>query len=378
MTTPEGRSLAGPEAGLSLRRAYLAVFLILTGFALVSASTENLENLSEGDPTPFWYPLLWELTGSYAVLPLVPAMYWAGRRLPLRRGTLRRHLPVHLALTLPLSFVHTSTFYLARLGIYRALGLGEYKYGLLGYRYPFEFHKFLVAYAFFQGLAWLWAHVLESREREALSARLARDLAEARLASLQAQVNPHFLFNALNTISSVMYEDPSLADRLISRLAELMRETLAHTAQATVTLAEELRVLDLYVQIMKARFGDRLDVGLEVAPACAGLAVPAFLLQPLVENAIKHHGSGRRAAAADTIIVRVSARREAAALRVAVEDNGPGLPAVVPEGVGLRNLRARLDSLYGAAGRLSLDQGSAGGLRVTIEIPPQAAARASG
>jgi two-component system, LytTR family, sensor kinase len=367
---PRAEGLEDPAgAALSLARTFRYVFLLLTAGALLSASTYNLEHLREGRGISVFYPLLWEFTGWYGVLPFVPVIHWASWRWPIRRATWRSAAVLHLALAAGISLAHTTFFCLLRIGLYRWLDLGDYDPGILVYRYLFELHKFIVVYAGFQGLSWLYRYTSAQSAREAAAARLAQDLAEARLESLKTQINPHFLFNALNTISSVMYEDVRLADRLISRLSELMRETLGHTARHTVSLAEELRILDLYVQIMRARFGPRLEVRVEVASDCALVDVPAFLLQPLVENAIKHH---RAAEAGATIIVHVRAWREEATLHVAVEDNGPGLRDDARDGVGLTNLRARLAHLYGAAGRLVLENRAEGGLGVHLRIPSSA------
>ncbi len=364
---PRADRLEDPaRSALSLSRTFYYVFLILTGGALLSASTYNLEHLREGLKVPVLYPLLWEFTGWYGVLPFVPVIYWASWRWPITRATWRGAAVMHLMLAAAISLALTTLFCLLRIGIYRWLGLGDYDPGILVYRYLFEFHKFAVVYAGFQGLSWLYRYTSAQGAREAAAARLAQDLAEARLESLKTQINPHFLFNALNTISSVMYEDVRLADRLISRLSELMRESLSHAARQTVSLAEEARILDLYVQIMQARFGPRLDVRVGIPPECAGLSVPAFLLQPLVENAIKHHDRTR---AEGSIAVQVRAWSAGSTLHVAVEDNGPGLAAGASEGVGLTNLHARLAHLYGAAGRLTLTNRAEGGLSVDVGIP---------
>jgi two-component system, LytTR family, sensor kinase len=364
----------GEGQELSLGRVYGVLLVAQTGAALLSASTENLGNLSEGKPLPFWYPLIWELTGFYAVLPIVPFMLAATRRWPLSRETWLRHGLVHLALAAVFSVLTTSTFYLLRVALYRLLDLGEYRYGVLGWRYLFEFHKFLVLYVFYQGLFWLYRYTAASRLREAQAARLAQDLAEARLSSLTAQVNPHFLFNALNTVSSVMYDDVRRADRMISQLCDLLRASLAHSTSATVSMADEVRLLGLYVDLMKARFGARLEVTVDVDPEVASLPVPAFLIQPLVENAIKHHPMSEGA----TVAVRVRASREGGGLVLTVDDNGPGFRGGEGNGVGLANLRARLTHLYGGQHELQLENLPGAGLRVRIHLPerpPQAAQR---
>jgi LytS/YehU family sensor histidine kinase len=207
--------------------------------------------------------------------------------------------------------------------------------------------------------------VAEGRARQAESARLAQDLAEARLASLAAQVHPHFLFNALNTISSVMYDDPHRADAMISRLGDLLRSSLAHTGRPTVPIEEERRILGLYVDLMAARFGSRLRVSVACPEALSQALVPAFLLQPLVENAIKHHPMENASVAEVDVILGADAGR----LVVTVEDNGRGLKSDEHGGVGLSNLRGRLRHLYGEEHDLRLENRPEGGLRVALRLP---------
>ena len=180
-------------------------------------------------------------------------------------------------------------------------------------------------------------------------------------------MNPHFLFNTLNTVSSVMYDDPRAADRMISRLGDLLRASLTHSSHHVVPFTEERRLLDLYVDLMKARFGSRLDVTVDESPGCADTLVPAFLLQPLVENAIKHHPSDRR----DVIRIRVAATLSGDHLEVLVEDNGAfeEEEVVGGSGTGLRNLEARLHHLYGTSHRLTFESSEEGGLLVRICVP---------
>ncbi len=200
------------------------------------------------------------------------------------------------------------------------------------------------------------------------TAQLETRLAQAQLQALRLQLQPHFLFNTLNTISSVLYEDPRVADEMIARLSDLLRATLRETGRQEVTLEEELRFLDLYVEIMRARFDDRLVVSLDVDPATRDALVPQLLLQPLVENAIRH-GAGVNATAA----VDVRARREGEGLRLQVRDRGPGIAEaqseVIGRGVGLSNTAERLERLYGAAHAFALHNADGGGLAVDVTIP---------
>jgi sensor histidine kinase YesM len=215
------------------------------------------------------------------------------------------------------------------------------------------------------------------RERERLAAELRVRLSEARLEALQGQLRPHFLFNTLNGISTLIHADPEAADRTVVQLGELLRASLERSGSHEIPLAEELALLERYLAIMQTRFHDRLRVELSIDPDARDALVPHFILQPLVENALEH-GIARRAGAGR---IRVTARTEprggsGGLLCLAVADDGPGAhrdeahgtPAV-DEGVGLANTRLRLQQLYGYRHRLALAQGPLGGMEVTIELP---------
>jgi sensor histidine kinase YesM len=204
------------------------------------------------------------------------------------------------------------------------------------------------------------------RERALLAAQLEARLSEARLAALRMQLNPHFLFNTLNSISSLMYTDVAAADAMMTRLSELLRLTLEADGRPEVTLRQELDVVRRYIEIEKIRFEDRLRVSVEVDDAALDARVPAFALQPLVENAIRHAIATRAAGGRLTI----SAQRSNGALRIAIEDDGPGLPeGALRAGVGLENTRERLSQLYGSEQRLELANLPEGGLRVVMSLP---------
>ena len=183
------------------------------------------------------------------------------------------------------------------------------------------------------------------------------------------RLNPHFLFNTLNAVSALMHPDVRAANRMMTRLSDLLRLSLETSAAQEVPLKLELDFLDRYLEIQRARFPDRLHVNLDVQPEALDALVPNFILQPLVENAIRH-GIARRSAPGS---VEIAARRVNGLVEIAVRDNGAGFPAgryVLPrEGVGLANTRARLRHLYGAAHRFELRNVPAGGAEVLIVIP---------
>ena len=205
------------------------------------------------------------------------------------------------------------------------------------------------------------------RERELRAAELEKRLAQAKLQALQMQLNPHFLFNTLHSISSLMHKDVEAADRMIMRLGDLLRAALESSDTQEVGLRQELEFLKRYLEIEQTRFGDRLKIKLNIAPDTLEAQVPNLILQPLVENAIKHGIEPRSKPGC----IELSAHRVNGELALEVCDNGVGLrdDQAIDEGVGLSNTRARLRELYGEAHRFELRAGPEGGLLVHLTIP---------
>jgi LytS/YehU family sensor histidine kinase len=198
------------------------------------------------------------------------------------------------------------------------------------------------------------------------SAQLKSRLARTELQALKLQLQPHFLFNTLNTITSLVHRDPGQAERMVSGLSELLRVSLGSAGEQEVTVSRELEVLQHYVDIQLVRFEDRLTVTIVAEPDAQLAAVPNLMLQPLVENAIKH-GLGSRLSGGN---IRVEARRQGQWLQLVVEDNGVGEadPEGRREGVGLSNTRARLRQLYGDDHQF-VAGGTREGFRVAIALP---------
>jgi sensor histidine kinase YesM len=183
------------------------------------------------------------------------------------------------------------------------------------------------------------------------------------------QLNPHFLFNTLHTISALIHTDPGAADRMVAKLSELLRHVLDKTGAQEVPLRQELALVEKYVEIEKTRFQDRLRVDFDIETGVQDALVPCLVLQPLVENAIRHGAEQRE----DAGSVSIQARQNNGMLELSVSDNGPGLPEreVTPrrEGIGLSNTRSRLSHLYGSNCRVDMENAPEGGLRVRLAIP---------
>ncbi len=196
--------------------------------------------------------------------------------------------------------------------------------------------------------------------------RVRAELMQARLESLQAQLRPHFLFNALSTIATLIHEDPDAADTMLVRLADLLRLSLEHSDDAEIPLHREVEILDAYLAVERVRFGDKLRVTKQVAADAQEVFVPRWILQPLAENAIKHGAAYSRGQAG--LDLRVE--RRAGWIEIVLADDGPNPVGPEPtEGVGLRNTRKRLDSLYGGDATMDLRRRPGGGTEAVLRIP---------
>jgi two-component system sensor histidine kinase AlgZ len=229
----------------------------------------------------------------------------------------------------------------------------------------------------FRCVVFTWAIVLPAmvvqslRERARASERRLIEQRQAALAAqleaLQARTNPHFLFNVMNTIASLVQDDPDLAERTIERLADVLRYTLESAQREAVALGDELDMIRDYLDIQRVRFGDRLRYAIDVEPGLEAVRVPPLLVQPLVENAVLH-GVGSRPEGGT---IRLVARRSGGGIDLAVDDDGPGPGGSAHRGtgVGLRDLTRRLELLHGGGGGLVTGTSDLGGFRVEIAIP---------
>ncbi|MEO7456190.1 MAG: histidine kinase [Gemmatimonadaceae bacterium] len=207
----------------------------------------------------------------------------------------------------------------------------------------------------------------ESRDRAVSEATLLGQLAEARLHVLSSQLQPHFLFNTLNAISALVREEPQQAERLLAKLSDLLRHVLQDSSHVETSLAKELTFLEKYVELQEVRYGSRLSVQFEVDPNVVQTRVPHLLLQPLVENAIRH-GTSRRPGQG---VIEISARSDGAKLQLIVRDNGAGIPedGIVLDGIGLSSTKARLRQLYGDNHTFALERVLSGGTKCSVSVP---------
>jgi two-component system LytT family sensor kinase len=352
------------------RGAKLALwFGSFTLIFLLIFSYRYLDDLARGHSGTFTVRLIEELTGVYSWGLLFLLLLNFTRRFQINTRNWPRRLPVYLLAAVVLSLVHTTIMALSRKAVYNFAGMGEYDYGIMPIRYLMEMANHLLFYTVSVILIHLHDHYRESRERELRTAQLEAQLAQAELQALQGQIHPHFLFNALNTISSVVYEDPRVADTMIARLSDFLRHSVNASRRQEVTLREELNFLNLYLDIMRPRFEDRLQVEIDVGPGINDALTPRLILQPLVENSIKYAAdpdSGR-------INIAIKAARDNGSLRIEVRDDGPGLAANVRDasgnGVGLANTARRLERLYGRDHEFAMQNRESGGAMISVKLP---------
>jgi two-component system LytT family sensor kinase len=312
-----------------------------------------------------WRSLVWE-GGDWLVYALLtPAVFWFARRYPLTRTTLARRVPVHLAAAILLCAAWAGGGILLSWTLFRSTPYGE---GMLGWFFtslPFG----VAVYFAVLGVEHAAFYFLQARTRETQAARLSAQLADARLSALRMQMQPHFLFNTLNAITVIVRDrDTATAARMLEQLGDMLRRVMRPDRPQEVPLAEELDFVRQYLAIEEVRFSDRLRPVFEADPDVLTALVPEFLLQPLVENALRH-GLAKRVTAT---LLRIEAIREGDTLVLSVVDGGPGLEgggAEPGEGVGLRNTRERLATLYGDRASLQLKETPEGGAAATVRLP---------
>jgi two-component system LytT family sensor kinase len=307
----------------------------------------------------FLQQLLFPLANYWPWVALSPLILYISQRIPFRRSAWRRFLLAHLVLA--------AVFALTKLwamDLFYSNTVGR-KWLILGYgNFLLEYFTYWTFLAVFSGLSFY----RRLRDREIKASQLQAKLAQAHLQVLKMQLHPHFLFNTLHAISTLMHRDIDAADRMISRLSDLLRLSLESIKDQEFPLRKELDFLQRYLEIEQIRFGERLSVEREIDPQTLDAGLPSFLLQPVLENAI-NHGVGKSAGKG---LITLRARREQEQLVLEVQDNGPGLPAADVERisrVGLANTRARLEQSYGGESGLAFISPPEGGLLVRLSIP---------
>lgn len=367
MTAPHPGVRDKPGPSFRDPRVWCWLFAISTGVGLFNFAV-RATTLGASGEGGFERALLEELSGAWLSTPFIPVMIAVAMRFPLPSRRWPRHVAIYVAASAVCAAAAITLFLTFRRTAWPALGWGEYFLGDLRYRLTMEYLKQAIGHAGIFAVTMHYTLAQRTRAREVRAAELERELVEAKLRALQMQIEPHFLFNALNLVSSCIRVDARRAETMLAQLSDFLRATLRAGGAQEVRLEHELAVMSSYLEIMKARFADRLRVEIDTPAETRKALVPNLLLQPLVENAVKH-GIARHARVGT---VRIAAERDGEALRLTVADDGPGAPAEgvpVGRGVGLTNTAERLAHLYGAAGRIAAGEAPGGGLQVVIWVP---------
>ena len=310
-----------------------------------------------------------EFTGSYTAAPLLVILFFINRSVPINRNRLGLKLLFYAAVFVLLGIAHTTLMTLSRNIIYPLVGgIGQYYPGELFYRYAFEGTKQIQSYCFVTGVFEWIRYYRTSQNEKLLKVELERKLAQTRLDALKQQLNPHFLFNSLNLISVKAYEDPATADQLITKLSDLLRTSLELGKGQTIRLREELQFIGDYVDIMLARFEKRIRFTVEQDEPLDDALVPSLILQPAVENAIKHGLDDSER----PIDISIRASRQENRLTLTVTNtilNPEQAASPFSTGLGLQGVRERLDTLYPETNHLSCGKDGNGNYRFEITIP---------
>ena len=357
-----------PRAAFKTPAIWALSFSVGGVIGLLNAGSEIIDVITGGEGTPLWQPVAWELTSNLTIAFLVPFVVEFALRfrfVTLGRGAA---LIAHAGAMVGFWLLHVA----GMVGLRHLLYLwieGQYDFGDVGLELLYEGFKDYVTYGLIVGLTYGFDYYRKYRQRELQTAQLQANLANARLENLEHRIQPHFLFNTLNMISATMHEDVDVADSMITRLSDLLRMSIDRRGRQEIKLSEELAMLEAYVEIMRARFEQRLTVDIQAEDGTANARVPPLILQPLVENAIKFGVAERD----DDGHVAIHIRKNGSQLLLQVLDDGPGAgdagPALLGKGVGLSTTAERLKRMYGERHSFTIENGETGGLRLSITIP---------
>jgi two-component system, LytTR family, sensor kinase len=357
-------------------RLIAGIWLAWTIAGLFYISQDSVPRLYRGEPVAWKYVFVGWMTGMYVCAALTPALLWLGNRWPVERRVVT-HAGLHLCFSVAFSMLATALEVplLLLLGVFPSRTPPPSILAGVGFMLSFGIQGGVVRYWAVITLQAVYRSQKNAkiREREAFELRvqaseLAQQLATAQLSALKMQLQPHFLFNTLGAITVLIQQRKTAqAEAMVARLADLLRLTLEDVEAQEVPLWRELEFLRLYLSIEQIRFEDRLRVRIASAPALSDILVPHMVLQPIVENAVRH-GLGQ---SEEAVTIEVGASSANGSLALVVSDDGPGLlfPRPGHSGIGLTNTRTRLARLYGDSARLVVEDAAGGGVRVTITLP---------
>ncbi|MFQ5637373.1 MAG: sensor histidine kinase [bacterium] len=333
------------------------IFGIATLFGLFFTTQSYLTYVYRNHNPDFLASLSVTIPDWYVWAVLTPFIFWLAQRFPFERGKWARSLLLHLVIGI---LVTSLKLFLVSAMTQLISWLPSRSFS------AFQIHSNVLTYWAIVGVRHAFGYYRKFKERELHASQLESQLAHAQLQVLKMQLQPHFLFNTLHAISTLIHKDPEAADRMIAQLSDLLRLTLKNVGVQEVTLKQELDLLKNYLEIEQTRFQDRLIIKNEIEPQSLDALVPNMILQPLVENAIRHGIEPRSTPG----VIEIKVRRNNGMLELKIHDDGPGTKtAKLKEGVGLANTRARLQQLYGEHHRFEFTGGKSTGFCVTLCIP---------
>ncbi len=352
------------------------VFAIATINVVRNIGVVVSENLAHGEEVEWRFYLINESTGSYYIALLIPFLIYFFRKYPLLKyqvdgpnGRVMQRILLYLLVTIIFGFTHTTLMYLTRIPLYHWANITRLHeiFNDLPYRYLMEYFKQFLSFWIIYIVFWAIEQYQAMKNKELQASKLSEDLMQSKLQTLQMQLHPHFFFNTLNAISSIMYRSPAQADSLISKLSSFLRKAIQLKNKSVHPLEDEMALLSEYRDIMLSRFEDRLSFIFEIGPDTLKANVPALLLQPLLENAVQY---GMKSD--ERLVIELKTQRLKDKIQLTLADNGPGLQeGSLQLGIGLQNTFEKLKLCYGDKYSLEFHDSPSGGLLITIEIPWQ-------
>ena len=348
-------------------RNFSLIFLVFVFISLFFTTESYLFAFLKEKPVVFHKELIWAFTRWMPWAFFTPLIFYLARRCDFRRQVLYRSILIHIIMSILLTALQ-AVIYIIYLSFVKnvppQITLGTIIHFSLNF-----IHFNILTYWIIVSIFYMINYYRKSKEHQLTASKLETRLAQAQLEVLKMQLQPHFLFNTLHTISALVRKDAEASDKMICRLSDLLRMTLDNSGLQEVPLKEELEFLKIYLEIEQTRFGERLKIEMDIAPETLDAYVPNLILQPVVENAIKHGISPD----IEGGTVKITSKQEDDKLIITVQDDGVGLKenadAVIVKGFGLSNTIERLKQLYGEEASLTIKNAEGGGVIGTFEIP---------
>ncbi len=352
-------------------KRWLIIVGLWTAVALISAFNwyywRDMGKM--GNPWSWYMLIIAKLSVWYIWALLTLAILWLGRRFGLNRLGWGRWFSAHLALSIVCVGAYMITYEVIIVALLGRPMTSEVMNHYMGVLFHQHLSYFYLAYWAIIGVDYAISYYKKFRERELRAAELERRLTTAQLEALKAQLQPHFLFNTLNMISAYMHSDVQAAEKMLTKLSDMLRLSLRQMQGQRITLKKEMELIRLYLEIQQARFRDRLEIRIDIDPSLLDALVPCLILQPLVENSIRHGV----APYSEHARVTISATRNNGSLEMRVADTGPGLPLNWTDngenGIGLSNTRERLKQLYGDRQSFELRSRPSRGTEAIVRVP---------